>query len=206
MMRSHATPPEGPTAVLLLAPGTQFTASELSAMTLDGVICHVFGQIFRPSSLPETPTVRAAALALAVPAYLSHRAVLGQLSAAWVHGCAPLPEVISLLVANDGNSVSLPRSSGASIRQVSLAVQEVMVLGGTPVTRPLRTAVDVARSAPELLARTVLQTMAEQPLLDCSLERLLCAIQAAPHVPGKIRAQELVQAMMGHPPAIGGTG
>lgn len=168
-------------------------------MTMDGVLCHVFGQYFRPASLPESPSLRAAALQQQVPAYLSHRAVVGQLAAAWVHGCAPLPEVVSLLVDNDGNSVSLPRRSGCSVRQVRLPAQDVLLVGSTRVTSPLRTAMDVARSAPELLARPVLRAMAAQPLLEFSLGRLLHVLQSATHVPGKLQAEVLVQAMLDHP-------
>lgn len=183
----------------LLAPGTLFIFSELSAMAMDGVLSHVFGQVFRPSSLPETPAVRAAALAHHIPAFLSHRAVLSQLTAAWVYGCAPPPGEIALLVDNDGNSASLPRRSGCSVRQVQLDAPCVLTLETTQLTDGLRTALDVARSAPEALARPVLAALAGEPALGCPLERILHALAGAPHVPGKLRGQALVRSMLEDP-------
>lgn len=198
-MTLPAGPPANAQPETLLAPGTLFIFSELSAMAMDGVLSHVFGQVFRPSSLPETPAVRAAALAHHIPAFLSHRAVLSQLTAAWVYGCAPPPGEIALLVDNDGNSASLPRRSGCSVRQVQLDAHCVLALESTQLTNGLRTAMDVARSAPVALARPVVAALAGEPALGCPLERILRALSGAPHVPGKLRGQALVQSMLQDP-------
>lgn len=165
-------------------------------MVMDGVLCHVFGQVFRPSALVETPAVRAAALAHHIPAFLSHRAVLAQLSAAWVYGCAPAPADVALLVDNDGNSAAVPRHSGCTVRQVRLEPQDVQLVGTTAVTTVLRTALDVARSAPLALARPALEAFASDASLACSLESVQQALLDAPHIPGKLRAQELVQELL----------
>lgn len=195
-MTSQENPPAAASQESLLAPGTLFIFSELSAMVMDGVLCHVFGQVFRPSALAETPAVRAAALAHHIPAFLSHRAVLAQLSAAWVYGCAPAPAEVALLVDNDGNSAAVPRHSGCTVRQVRLEAQDFQLVGTTRVTTALRTALDVARSAPPALARPVLVAMSRDPALACPLRRIQQALLAAPHVPGKLRAQELVQTLL----------
>ena len=181
----------------ILIPGEQFTLAELHAMKLDGVLAPVIGDAFRSTTQEETQEHRAAALIHHVPAALAPRAALGQLSAAWVYGCAPPPAVISLLQNHEGKSSSLPPFSGCTLRQVHLDPHEVLRIGGGLVTTPLRTAMDVARTAPEALARAVLKAMGEQPAFRCPLGRIHQALNAAAHVPGKVRGQDLVRSMMG---------
>lgn len=180
----------------LLVPGDMFILAELHAMKLDGVLVPVVGDTFRPRTVAETAALRAGALRLSIPATLERRAVLGQLAAAWVYGCAPPPLVISLLVDNDGNTAFLPAHSGCTLRQVHLDTVDVQSVGGTLVTSPLRTAMDVARSAPEGTARAILAAMAGQAALACTLEALQRGLASATHVPGKLRAQRLLQTML----------
>ena len=108
----------------------------------------------------------------------------------------PRRTVISLLVPNDGNTAILPARSGCTLRQVRLDGMDVQGLGGSLVTSPLRTAVDVARTAPEGTARAVLAAMAGQSALHCTLGGIQRALAAATHVPGKLRAQELLHSML----------
>ncbi|MFQ4149040.1 hypothetical protein AAGW05_10115 [Arthrobacter sp. LAPM80] len=185
-----------PSDVDLMVPGTLFVLAELQAMTIDGVLAPVFGQAFHPAGAVETPGLRAAALAFHVPAALAHRAALGQLSAAWVYGCASPPQVISLLQGHGGKSASLPPFSGCTLRQVNLEAGDVQTIGGIQVTGPLRTALDVARTAPEDIAREVLERMAARAALRCPLERVGEALRTAAHVPGKLRGQELLRGML----------
>lgn len=180
----------------IIVPGEHFILAELHAMKLDGVLAAVIGEAFRCTTQEETPGHRAAALAHHIPPALAPRAVLGQLSAAWVYGCAPPPTVIALLQNHEGKSASLPPLSGCTLRQVYLDPQEVLSIGGPLVTSPLRTALDVARTAPEALAKVVLDSMSRQSAFRCSLMRIRAALQAATHVPGKLRGQELVQGMI----------
>ena len=180
----------------LIVPGTDFILAELHAMKIDGVLAQITGQAFRSTAVLETPALRAAALAHHIPAALTTRAALGQLSAAWVYGCAPPPVVIALLLDNDGNSASLPAFSGCSIRQVHLDASEVLKIGAVLITSPLRTALDVARTAPTTIPLTVLEIMSRQPTLDCPLEQIRQGLRSAAHVPGKLRGQELLQTMI----------
>lgn len=186
-------------AAQLIAPGAAFSLAELCAMALDGVVCPVVGKTFRPATLAETPELRAAAVSHHIPASLAHRAVVAQLSAAWVYGCAPPPEIFSLVVDNDGNSVCAPPFCGCSIRQVYLNALDVVSLGSVPMTSPLRTAQDVARTAALPVARAVLTSMSRHAALQCPLEHISQALAAAAHVPGKRRAQALLQDMMEGP-------
>lgn len=179
----------------LLVPDARFIVAELHAMKLDGVLRHLVGDAFLPTCVVETPELRAAALALQIPANLARRTIVGQLSAAWVYGCAPPPHPMALFLASGGKSALLPPFSGCSLRQVRLGTGAVWDLAGTCVTSPLRTAVDVARTAPLPLVFDVLSTMAAQKHLHCSLNSVLAALLAAPHVPGRLRGAELLRRM-----------
>ncbi len=183
-------------AKLLLAPGMPFALGELHAMKLDGVVVRVIADTFRPAATDETPELRAVAVFHHVPAALAHRAVVAQLSAAWVYGCAYPPEKFSLLIDNDGNSVATPPLCGCTIRQVHLDPVDVLMLGAVSVTSPLRTALDVARTAPLAVARDVLTAMSHNDALQCPLDRIRFALAAARHVPGKRRAQALLREMI----------
>lgn len=179
----------------LLVPGAQFTLPELHAMKLDGVLAQMYGEAFRPVDVPETAGLRAAALAHHVPANLLRRAAVAQLSAAWVYGCAPPPRPIALLLPPGGKSAQLPLLSGCTLRQVLLPDSDVHVLSGLRLTVPLRTALDVARAAPEPLARTVLANMAGESGLGCGPDRVRTGLLAAVCVPGRRRGLELLEDM-----------
>lgn len=197
MMEENQTPATVPMALdQVIAPGGQFVLAELHAMKLDGVLVQIVGHAFRSAAVIESPALRATALAHHVPAVLATRAVMGQLSAAWVYGCAPPPEVVSLLQLHAGRNAGLPPFSGCTLRQVRLEDAEVQSVGGVLVTTPLRTALDVARTAPTPLARMVIEALSARPALHCSLGRIRLGLQAATHVPGKLRGQELLRSMM----------
>lgn len=181
----------------LLVPGVQFSLPELHAMKLDGVLAQVYGEAFRPVDVPDSAGLRAAALAHHVPAGLVRRAAVAQLSAAWVYGCAPPPRPIALLVPPGGKSAQLPLFSGCSLRQVLLAESDVVKLAGLRLTIPMRTALDVARTAPEALAREVLASMAGLPGLGCSPDRVGAALLTAVRVPGRRRGLQLLEDMVG---------
>jgi hypothetical protein len=181
---------------VLLVPGSPFVLAELYAMKLDGILSPIVGVAFRPCGVAETPGLRAAALQHQIPAALAQRAALSQLSAAWVYGCAPVPGVIALMHSHHGKSAALPPFSGCTLRQVYFADADVQRLDGVLLTSPLRTALDVARTAPRALAWEVLFKMSSVASLQCPLGRVRQALQSAAHVPGKVRGQELVEDMI----------
>ncbi|SEE13013.1 hypothetical protein SAMN04489740_0721 [Arthrobacter alpinus] len=180
-----------------LVPGMLLSLAELHAMKLDGVLWPIFADAFRPVGVAESPELRAAALTHQIPASLVRRAALSQLSAAWVYGCAPPPEVISLAQNHTGKSASLPPFSGCTLRQVHLATTDIHHIGQALVTSPLRTAMDVARTAPYGLARDVVVRMGALPSLQCPLGRIRQALGLATHVPGKKRGQALLEELIG---------
>ncbi|MFC8302486.1 hypothetical protein ACFUCV_02235 [Specibacter sp. NPDC057265] len=187
------TAPTPPAQQQLLVPDARFSLAELHAMKLDGVLRHLDGTVFVPAGMPETVELRAAALAVQVPASLARRAIVAQLSAAWVYGCAPPPSPLALFLMPGGKSAQLPPFSGCSLRELQLAAHDVWELAGCCVTSPVRTAVDVARSAPLPLAGQVLAALMGHEELDCGRDRVLAALLAMRHVPGRTRALELVR-------------
>lgn len=180
----------------ILSPGCEFEVPELCAMVLDHVVVPVFGQAFRSVAEPETPALRAAAMASLVPDNLAGRAALGRMSAAWVYGCAPRPAIVCLLISSGHRSSALPARSGCSLHEVRLDSLDVERLGGTQVTCALRTAVDVAVTESAELATATLWSLANSASLNCPLGRIRAAVAAASHVPGKRRALELIDDML----------
>ncbi len=170
-------------------------------MALDGVVVKVFGEAFRAVSEPESPALRAAALAHQIPAGLAARAALARLCAAWVYGCAPPPAIISVAISSRHRSTALPPRSGCVLHEVHLEEFDVVRLGGALVTTAVRTAVDVAIHEQPASARAVLAAMAVHPELGCPLGRVRTALANTVHLPGKRRAQLLVENMLG----LGGT-
>lgn len=164
-------------------------------MKLDGVLAQVYGEAFRPVDAPESAALRAAALAHHIPANLLRRAAVAQLSAAWVYGCAPPPRPIALLLPPGGKSAQLPLFSGCTLRQVLLPDSDVVELAGLRLTVPLRTALDVARTAPSELARSVLASMAELSGLGCAPDRIRAGLLTAMSVPGRRRGLLLLEDM-----------
>ncbi|NVM97901.1 hypothetical protein [Arthrobacter sp. SDTb3-6] len=180
----------------ILAPDAQFTLAELCAMELDGVLVRVFGKAFRSAAEPETPALRAAALAHQVPASMAARAVLGRGSAAWIHGCAPPPAAICLLLDRRHRTTSLPPHSGCTVHEVHLGTYDVEQLGGARVTCALRTAVDVAMHEPPAAAVPVLLALSAAPELQCPLGRINAALATAHHIPGRRRALALLRRLL----------
>lgn len=180
----------------VLAPGGQFTIAELCAMERDGVLSRVFGQAFRSVAEPETAALRASALAHHVPAALAGRAVLGRGSAAWVHGCAPPPPAICLLLDRGHRTTSLAPLSGCNVHEVQLGPYDAERLGGAQVTCALRTAVDIAMHEPAARAVPVLLALSRKADLNCPLGRINMAVGMARHVPGKRRAQDLLRSLL----------
>lgn len=189
------------TGAVLFVPGRLFTLAELHAMKIDGVLWPIIGDAFRPVTVAETVPLRAAALAYQIPAALLHRAALSQLSAAWVYGCAPPPKVVSLVQDHTGKSASLPPFSGCTLREVTLERFDLQSLGDTLVTSPLRTAVDIARTAPLGVARAALLRLSQAATLNCPLGRIQQALGTARNIPGKIRGQALLEEMLKGPAA-----
>lgn len=110
-----------------------------TGLLLDGAYLPIGWDVAVRADLECTPELRAQALVRRVP----RRAVIGRLSAVWVHLGGSAPPRLELLVGPGARRVD-PRPDLQS-HEATLADGDVDLLDGVPVTSVQRTGVDVAR-------------------------------------------------------------
>lgn len=130
---------------------------------------------------PVTRTDRLVALAARIPP----RTVVGRMSAVWVHTGLGDPRTLAVLYAPTSHRP--PRRPDLRTHQATLTDDDVEGLGGLLVTRPLRTAVDLARHVPRELSVPALVRLADDGLLDTA--RLAACLRAYP--PGPLASESL---------------
>jgi len=108
----------------------------------DGHLVRLTDDIARPAAVPETPALRAAALAPLVPA----RCALAREAAVWVHLGGP-PPARAHVVACRRDRRPEPAPGRVTV-SADLADRDVVRLGGVRVTTLRRTAVDVLAHEP----------------------------------------------------------
>ncbi|MHA7238872.1 hypothetical protein [Arthrobacter sp. TMS1-12-1] len=174
--------------------GDIFTSAELQAMRLEGLVRLVIGESYLRSDFREDPPIRSRAAARCVPRSVRPRVALGRTCAAWIYGCAPPPAVISLVTDHRRRTTALPPFSMAVMHQVALGPFDVNLVGGVPVTTPLRTALDIAVHGEDREAVAILRAIGRDRELDCPLRLVEAALVNASRVPGKTRALSRVRA------------
>ncbi|MBT1003709.1 hypothetical protein KIH31_13975 [Paenarthrobacter sp. DKR-5] len=179
----------------LIRPGEPFTAGELRAMALDGVVRQVIRDAYLRAGTGATPALRAQAVASAIPAAAAARTVIGRLSAAWVYGCAPPPPRVALLVDHGRRISALRPFSGCTLHEASLGRFDVVMLGSVPVTSPLRTAVDLALHVMPEQSVPALQRLTADPALNCPADLVRRAVLSWPRVPGRRAALDRLEAV-----------
>lgn len=114
---------------------------ELHAAALDGELLPIGGAFCPTDSIP-CADLRAASVA----AEAGPRAIAEQLTAAWIYGLLTSPPA-RLQLCVDATSGYRPLSTARqAFREVVIGPEDVLTLGGMPVTTPLRTAIDMARA------------------------------------------------------------
>lgn len=166
-------------------------------MRLEGLLVNVYGPGFALLWEPVTPRHRAAAAYFSLPGHVRRKVVLGRMTAAWVYGCAPAPQKLSVLLDHRHRTTSQGRYRLALIHEVALGPLDTVTIGGVPVSTPLRTALDVALHAPDQEAAPVLRALAGASGLGCQLDAVRQAVEARPRLPGKSRALQRLDAAMG---------
>lgn len=142
LVKTDSTLPEHP-----------FTAADVSALAINryalgqavthGDLRRPFRGIYLPSKMDDDPATRAAALVHVV----SEHQVISDRTAAWVHGVdafgiaeeSQTPPVETCAVRGHTRT----RRPGADGHTRDLLPEDIMVIGGVPVTTPLRTALDL---------------------------------------------------------------
>lgn len=184
------------TGGVLFHAGEIFSAVELQAMQVDGLMQRVVGRSYLRMDYQENAHVRAQSAINCIPRQLRSKVALARQSAAWVYGCAPAPDVVHLVTDHRRRTTALPLFSEAVMHQVTLGPLDVGTVGGVGVTAPLRTALDVAVHGADPLAVEILRRLAAEPGLRCPLPLVAAALLNTRRVPGKTRALQRLQEAM----------
>ncbi|MHA7264136.1 hypothetical protein ACX80W_13140 [Arthrobacter sp. TMN-37] len=186
--RAGPASPQREREEVLFHAGEFFSAVELQAMNLDGLVRRVYRETYRRSDCPEDAVLRARAAANALPAPLRGRVALARQCAAWVYGCAPPPPLLSVVTDHRRRTTAVPAFGATTMHQVALGPFDVNLVGGVPVTTPLRTALDTAVHGPDATAVDILAALASAQGLECPLRLVEAALASTRRVPGKARA------------------
>jgi hypothetical protein len=158
---------------------------ELGAMALDGEVYRIDDGFSAIDAVPG-PALRAASLALHLP----ERLIAEQHSAAWIWGATSVPptrhEVCADITARKRPSLD----TRLIVREVVIEPADIELIAGVMVTRPLRTAVDLARfvvdwSDSDRLLVAALLDLGGATLRDCAAH-----MDRRRNLPGKKRALE----------------
>ena len=115
--------------------------AELCAARLDGEL-YALDEAFAPIDSPEGPTERARSVA----AYCHGRLIAEQSTAAWIWGARATPPRYHELCASLGARARPVFPLRTLVREVVIDESEFAIIGGVPVTTPLRTIVDLVRT------------------------------------------------------------
>jgi len=121
----------------------------------DGVVRVVWGDVAIAADLPDTPELRATALASLLPA----RGILGRRTAAWVHtGRYPPVRVEVLVPTGERRTDPHPERVAA---EATLTPTDVVRVGAHRATSVQRTGIDIARMLPAAEAVPTLYALQE---------------------------------------------
>jgi hypothetical protein len=165
---SYPTAPGQPVLGSPLAEALPFRASsddEKQRLLAQGLVRSVIADVLVAVDAPDSRAIRIAATGLLIPTEvrLNLGWVVGFASAAWLHtgGCGTTQSAQEKLQVIISPRQRRPRVPGIRGRQVALAPDQVVFLGGVAVTDPVRTAADVARDLPPAEALAALRRLHE---------------------------------------------
>ncbi|HEY8912229.1 type IV toxin-antitoxin system AbiEi family antitoxin [Lacisediminihabitans sp.] len=122
--------------------GLDLPLAELTAARIDGEV-YAVDECFSPLDEFEATPHRALALLASFP----RRLIAEQHTAAWVLGAQPAPPVVHQFCVSIETRTRPTIAMRISVREVVIDDDDLLDVGGLPVTTPLRTAVDLARCA-----------------------------------------------------------
>ena len=165
--------------------------TELHALRLDGELFAI-DDAFSPIDQPETVEQRATAL----EAQCSDRLIAEQRTAAWIWGaCDRLPVRLELC-AHIGARARISDGGRVVLREVVIDSAEVVKIGHTRVTTPLRTAIDLLRFQPSLDAALVARLL---QIGGLTLDDCQHYLEARHNLPHKKLALARVKRLAGDP-------
>lgn len=162
--------------------------AELCAARLDGELLAFAGRYLMVDA-PDTAEVRAEL----AHAGRSGRVIVERRSAAWVHGALAVPPPVPQLCVSTSARTRRPL---AGLREVRFDDGDLVLLGGVTVTSPLRTVLDLVRSAEDD------EFVADRPALHTLLasagiapEEAATRLDERRKLPGKERALRRLRAL-----------
>lgn len=180
---------------VLLQPHSPFASPELGVLCAEGVLRQVLPGTFVCSAVEDTAVLRARAVATLAGERLMDVAVIGRLTAAWVHGFHGCPENLELLVSRFHRIPLQRQELRISLHECVLEPADLDTGLPMPATTPIRTGLDVAFHGNPAVARRVLSRLIAPRSGGCSREELCAAIEATGRRPGKRAALDLVHGL-----------
>lgn len=168
--------------------GGPFSAGELQALRIDGLLTHIYADTYVPAGTRVGEEFRAAAIGRTVPRALRTKSAIGRLSAAWIYGCACPPSTTCLLSDRRRRTTVIRPGCAVCVHEVILPRADLVVVAGIPVTTPLRTAVDICLYASLQECLEAVARLTESTALNCPLGAVADALGGMGRVPGKLDA------------------
>lgn len=165
---------------LLYLPGARLSLPELSAARLDGDVVEI-GDAYIPADLPESPDVRASSIAVLVQ---DGTAACGP-SAAWIHGAGDAPPPVHHVRRCVERRVRPRLSARITFHDTVIPATDVEVLGGIPVSTPVRTMSDLA-TALHRDPRVLPWMHALAAVHPAAVELAIASLRARRRVPGLV--------------------
>lgn len=182
--------PEGMTSLSAVLTAHDLPLAELCAARLDGEL-FALDEAYSPIDAPDGPTERARSIA----AYCQGRLMAEQNSAAWIWGARATPPRYHELCASLGARARPVFPLRTLVREVVIDETEFVVLGGVPVTSPLRTIVDLARFNEEFDSSTAETVRQLQLIAGVTTDACLVELERRHNLPNKKRAKLRLMAL-----------
>ncbi|GAA5226867.1 type IV toxin-antitoxin system AbiEi family antitoxin [Paeniglutamicibacter antarcticus] len=174
-----------PRVVLVDSP---FSRNELQALRLRGSLREVLPGAYVSAEHPHSPATRArVAAAVAGEQFIPGRA-LCKCTAAWVYGCAPMPNELDILVPRYHRPCAPNSGMVLRLSEGIMDEDQICTIGGISVTSPLRTAMDISFNSDLIDSMPVLAAINAAPRLRCNYRQMLESIETQVRRPGRRRA------------------
>lgn len=135
--------------------GDRLSLAELTAACLDGHLVEV-GEAYMPADAVETAALRAGSLAT----ILGRKLAATHLSAAWIHGALPDPPARHTVQRASPTRLHHVIDRRLVYRDLQVAPEDLLRIGGSLVTTPERTLADLARQSDAAHLRAAQQMVA----------------------------------------------
>lgn len=153
----------------LYVPGERLSQPELSAARIDGHVVEV-GDAYVPADLVEGPDVRASTIASLIQ---PGTAASGP-TAAWIHGAGDAPPAVHHVKRCVERRIRPVTSSRLVFHDTVLPADDLEMIGGVPVSMPVRTMLDLAT------------TLHRDPRVLTWMHRLAIVFPDAPEAAGAV--------------------